>query len=465
MELTGGRYPMVNKQTNPTWVLVLTSLGFFMAMMDSMIVTTASTAIRNDFGISVGELQWALNAYNITIAAVLLIGVSIGDRIGHRRLYNIGLFIFVLGSVFCALSSNIDLLIASRVIEGIGASVMTPMSMAILTASIPPSERGKALGIWSGIGGLALIVGPALGGLIVAKLAWQWIFWINVPIGLIGIYLSQRKLPETQLQDNQLNIIDSILIVLSSAGIIWALSESTSKMIQNSTLIVGVLSIVLGVVFVLRQRYEKRPMIPLSFFKSWTFSGGVISTFLLYASMYGVVFFLPQYLQVADKSNALIAGLQLLPWTGTLVIIAPIAGKAVDKFGERLVAITGLLLQGIGYLWIVLSSVPGNPYWLMIIPLIVAGAGISMAGPALQKAALGSVSRAEIAKASGIYNMFRLLGGAVGITVSVIIFYAFGDIVTTTAFTNGFSAAMIGSSVLSLLGILSSVGLRSTLVK
>ena len=188
---------MQNKQAKYAWILVLTSLGFFMSMMDSMIVTTASTAIRTDFNISVDQLQWALNAYNITIAAVLLVGVSLGERIGRRKIYNIGILIFTIGSILCALSTNITFLVLARVIEGIGASVMTPMSMAILTNSLPVEQRGKALGIWSGIGGLALIVGPSLGGFIVAKFVWQWIFWINVPIGIIAIFLSNKLLPES----------------------------------------------------------------------------------------------------------------------------------------------------------------------------------------------------------------------------------------------------------------------------
>lgn len=453
---------MVNKKINSTWVLALTSLGFFMSMMDSMIVTTASTAIRNDFNISVDQLQWALNAYNVTIAAFLLVGVALGDRLGHRRIYNIGIFIFVLGSIFCALSTNITSLVISRIVEGIGASVITPMSMAILTTALPTAERGKALGIWSGIGGLALIVGPSLGGLIVAKLAWQWIFWINVPIGLIGIYLSQRKLPETKFSGIRINVIDSILIVFASTGLIWALSESTSQQVPLSMILIGILSIILGIVFILRQKREATPMIPLQFFKSLSFTGGNIATFLLYASMYGVVFFLPQYLQIANKTNALVAGMQLLPWTGTLVIVAPFAGRAVDKFGERLIAGIGLLLQGIGYLWIALEVAPGNSYWFMVVPLMLAGVGLSMGGPALQKAVIGAVGRSQIGKASGIYNMFRLFGGAVGVVISVIIFYSFGDIVSIIAFAHGFSASMLGAGILSLLGILSILEIRKS---
>ncbi len=304
----------MNKSSS-RWVLALTSLGFFMSMMDSMIVTTASTAIRADFRISVSQLQWALNAYNVTIAAVLLFGVALGDKIGHRRVYNIGIFVFVIGSVICALSSNITTLIIARIIEGAGASVITPMSMAILTSSLKPEKRGKALGIWSGIGGFALIIGPALGGIIVSKLAWQWIFWINVPIGLIGIYFSQRKLPETAVEGAKLNILDSVLIVLASAGLIWALSESKSQHIASSTILIGIVSIILAIIFLVLQRKEATPMVPLNLFKLHPFSGGNISTFLLYASMYGVVFFLPQYFQVVDHSDALASGIKMLPWT------------------------------------------------------------------------------------------------------------------------------------------------------
>lgn len=210
------------------WLLILTSLGFFMAMMDAMIVTTASTAIRLDFQVSVATLQWALNAYNITIAAVLLVGVSLGERWGRRKVYNWGILIFTVGSVFCALAPTMPALIAARVVEGVGASVMTPMSMAILTQALPANERGRALGIWSGIGGLALIVGPSLGGFIVAKLAWQWIFWINVPIGLVAIGLSRRYLPESVGQTDRLKLLDAFLIIVTFTGIILGLSLSTN---------------------------------------------------------------------------------------------------------------------------------------------------------------------------------------------------------------------------------------------
>lgn len=434
------------------WILVLTSLGFFMSMMDSMIVTTASTAIRADFHISVYTLQWALNAYNITIAAVLLVGVALGDKFGRRKIYNLGILTFTIGSVFCALSPNIDLLIISRIIQGVGASVMTPMSMAILTNSIPASERGKALGIWSGIGGLALIIGPSLGGLIVSQLAWQWIFWINVPVGLLTIYFSKQHLPESKGVNQPVNLVDAILVIVGFTSMIIALTEVTTVKNIIIPLIIIIFSILIGIWFGIRQHQEQQPMIPLSLFKSFIFTGGNLATFLLYASMYGVVFFLPQFLQVVDHNNALGAGLKMLPWTGTLVIVAPFSGKAVDKFGEKIVAILGLLLQGIGYLLLAILVTSHSSYAVMIVPLIISGAGLSMAGPALQKAVLDSVAKNLIGKASGIYNVFRLFGGSVGTVIAVSVFYKFGSAITPILFANGFKAAMFSAGLISIIG-------------
>ncbi|KRO26911.1 major facilitator superfamily transporter permease [Lactiplantibacillus fabifermentans DSM 21115] len=431
------------------WILILTSLGFFMSMMDSMIVTTASTAIRTDFHISMTTLQWAMNAYNITIAAVLLVGVTLGERFGRRQIYNWGILIFTVGSIGCALAGNIQALVGARIIEGVGASVMTPMSMAILTHALPANRRGKALGIWSGIGGLALIVGPSLGGLIVARLAWPWIFWINVPIGLVAVWLSRRYLPESTGVASRLPLLDTGLMMVSLAGIIWSLSALPGL----KPIVIGMGSLALGGWLLYRQSRVAEPMIPLSYFRLQTFTAGNMATFLLYAAMYGVVFFLPQFLQAVGGANALVAGLELLPWTGTLVFVAPFAGKAVDRFGEKKIATLGLALQALGYALIGSLNNGHQAYWLMIIPLALAGSGLSMAGPALQKAVLGAVKPAAIGQASGIYNVFRLLGGAVGTAVAVIVFNWFGNTSNSAAFTSGFRAMMLVMALCSLLGI------------
>lgn len=446
---------MTGEKIKSGWVLGLTSLGFFMAMMDAMIVTTAATAIRTEFQISVGTLQWALNAYNITIAAVLLVGVALGERWGRRRVYNWGILIFTIGSVLCALATSINWLILARIGEGIGASVMTPMSMAILTNALPTRQRGRALGIWSGIGGLALIVGPSLGGFIVARLTWQWIFWINVPIGVLAVLLSRRYLPESRGESDPINLMDSLLIIVVMAGTVWALSTTIDGGQLGWSLAIGLLSIGCAGWFIVRQARADFPMVDLRLFRVRTFTGGNLATACLYGSMYGVVFFLPQYLQTSQHATALTAGLELLPWTGTLVIVAPFAGRAVDRFGERWVATLGLLLQGGGYLLIAWFG--HQSYAWLVLPLMLAGVGLSMAGPALQKAVLGAAPRVMIGKASGIYNVFRLLGGALGTTIAVMIFYQ----VSGEGFVSGFQAAMLGSAVLSLLGLIWSGSLRT----
>lgn len=445
------------------WLLILTSLGFFMAMMDAMIVTTASTAIRLDFQVSVATLQWALNAYNITIAAVLLVGVSLGERWGRRKVYNWGILIFTVGSVLCALAPTMPALIAGRVVEGVGASVMTPMSMAILTQALPPNERGRALGIWSGIGGLALIVGPSLGGFIVAKLAWQWIFWINVPIGLVAIGLSRRYLPESVGQTDRLKLLDAFLIIVTFTGIILGLSLSTNlatPMLARTALVSGVAGLAAGGWLLWRQAHATQPVIPLTLFKSVTFTGGNLATALLYGSMYGVIFFLPQYFQLGAKATALTAGLKLLPWTGTLVLIAPFAGRAVDRWGEKWVATLGLFLQGFGYGLIAVLVQLQKTYSWLVLPLMLAGMGLSMAGPALQKAVLGAVPAIEIGKASGIYNVFRLFGGALGTAITVMVFEKFSGGATNPQFMTGFQMALLGTAVISWLGLCWSLRLR-----
>lgn len=452
---------MQEKTVNSSAIIILTSLGFFMSMIDSMIVTTATTAIRNNFQISVNLLQWLLNIYNITIAALLLVGVSLGEKIGRKKVYLVGIAIFTIASIFCALSNNIIELIISRMIQAVGACVMSPMSMAILTHSLPANIRGKALGIWSGIGGLALIVGPVLGGFIVATLSWQWIFWINLPIGIITIYFSHILLPESKGKEDKLNFTDFLLITISSAGIIWSLSEITTQTSHVITTITGLSCLVLGILFIIRQKMTTTPMIPLILFHSKVFTNGNIATFLLYASMFGVLFFLPQYFLVFEKTNPLIAGLQLLPWTATLVVIAPFAGNAVDKFGEKIIATLGLFLQGIGYLLIILLVNVTNSYIAMAIPLMIAGMGLSMAGPALQKSVLSAVEPIYLGKASGIYNIFRLFGGAIGTTISVIIFNIFGGITNSIAFAHGFDAVLITTGVISLLGIVFSLKLTT----
>ena len=453
--MTDTEYSSTSKATE-RWVLALTSLGFFMAMMDSMIVTTASTSIRADFAISVSQLQWLLNAYNITIAALLLVGVAYGSAIGHRTMFIIGLMTFTLGSACCALSPTYAWLIASRIAQGVGASVMAPMSMAILSAAVPPERRGRALGICSGIGGLALIVGPSLGGVVVTALSWRWIFWINIPIGMAAVLLSLKQLPTDVGSRIFPHPFDSILSVFAPAALVYLLSQSSAGSLSATAVIIGVAGMVCAVVFIVLQRDRRDPLVPLRMFGSITFNVGALGNFLLYAAMFGTVFFLPQYFHVSLGADALSAGLQLLPWTGTLVVVSPFAGKWADESGERVVSLVGFMLQTIGYAWMAFAMWSAASYAQFAVALVVCGTGISMAGPALQKAMLGSVSREDMAHASGLFNLSRQLGGAVGVAVSVVVFQQFGDTTSSAGFASGVMAVMAMCAVLCLICVAAS---------
>ncbi|WP_423382672.1 DHA2 family efflux MFS transporter permease subunit [Burkholderia sp. LMG 32019] len=439
------------------WVLTLTSIAALMAMLDSMVVATASNAIRADLHASIGALQWTMNAYNLSIAALLLSGAALGDRFGRRRIFVLGLLLFVLASAACALSRSAQWLIVARIVQGAGAALITPLALALLSAAYPPEHRGKALGLFSGIMGLALIIGPVLGGAIAGNAAWQWIFWLNVPIGLALIPLVHRHIPESFGPNVAIDAPGALLVMGAALGLVWGLTRG-SAVGWSSTEVVTALAagFVLAVGFIYQESRTAQPMVPLRFFRSRAFSSGIGASFLFYAGMYGVVFFLPQFFQFAQGEGPFGAGLRLLPWTATLFVVAPVAGNIVDKIGERPLMLVGLLLQALGFAWIAWEASPDVPYTHLIVPLVLAGAGVSMAGPAAQKAVLGAVTVKEIGKASGIFNMFRILGGASGIAIAVVGFSSAGSLGSAREFTLGFVYAMAIAAILSLAAVVAS---------
>jgi len=451
--------PPTDQQSMQKWVLALTSVAALMAMLDAMVVATAINAIRADLGASLDALQWTVNAYNLSIATVLLTGAALGDRFGRRRMFSFGVALFAVSSAACALAKSVAWLIAARIAQGAGAAFIMPLAMAILTAAYPPERRGKALGLFSGITGLALIVGPVLGGAIAGKLSWQWIFWINVPIALVIVPLAWRRIPESFGPAVAVDVPGMVLAALAALGIVWGLIRG-SVAGWSSAEVVAALGggAALAVAFVAREHAAAQPMMPMRMFGSRAFSASIAASFLFYAAMYGVVFFLPQFFQVAQGCDPLGAGLRLLPWTATLFVVAPVAGGLVDKIGERALMIVGLALQTLGFAWVAYNATPDVSYLHLAVALTLAGAGVSMAGPAAQKAAVGAVSLKEIGKASGIFNMFRILGGAAGIALAVVAFSVGGRYASPQAFASGFGAAMKVSAILTAAGVLAALG-------
>ncbi|MFC5265266.1 MFS transporter [Kribbella qitaiheensis] len=436
--------------TEQRWVLALTSLGSVMVALDVLVVAAALTTIRQDLDASIEQLEWTVNAYSLSFAMLLMTAAAIGDRWGRRRTFAAGLALFSVASIGCALATSVPWLIAARTVQGIGAAVVMPLSMGLLGAAFPPERRGWAIGIFSGVTGLAVFGGPMVGGAVTEGLAWQWIFWINVPVGVVAIPLVLRHIPESRGVARRLDLGGATLITLAVLGLVWGVVRgAVAGWTSPEVLASFTLGVLLLVGFLVWEARSEHPMVPLEFFRSRPFSAGNSAGFFLTAALFGAVFFLAQYMQVTFGSGPLKAGLQLLPWTATLFLVAPIAGRLVDRLGERPFVVAGLALQAVGMFWISEVSKNTVQYTELVLPLVVAGCGVSMAMPATQSASIGALPREAVGIASGIYSMMRQLGGVVGVAVLAAVFAAAGGY---ESFSTGFTRALAVCGVLSLVG-------------
>lgn len=458
-----------SKKAMRIWVLALTSLASFMISLDVQVVSTALSTIRLRLGASIEELEWTVNAYILTFAVLLLTGAALGDRFGRRRMFIAGLGLFIIASAACALAPTIGALIIARAVQGCGAALMLPLALTLLSAAFPPERRGQALGIFGSVTGLALIAGPVIGGAIVGGLTWQWIFWLNVPVGLLAVVLVLLYVPESLGPRTTLDIGGLVLVTGAVLGLVWGLVRGNRAGWGSLEVIVALLGgSVLMLVFVVWELRISTPMVPMRFFRLRAFSSGNAANFLLFASMNGSVFFMAQFLQTAQGYGPLAAGLHLLPWTATLFVVAPISGSLVNRIGERALIAGGLLLEGVGMGWIALIARPDLPYAELVVPLIIAGCGASLAIPAAQNAVISSVAVHEIGKASGTFNMLRQLSGVFGVSILAAVFTSAGSFGSAQAFSNGFASAMNVAAALAIAGGLAGLvlpGRRSKILK
>ncbi len=436
-----------------SWVLALASLASLMVALDTLVVSTSLTTIRLDLGASIEQLEWTVNAYNLTFAVLLMTGAALGDRLGRRRMFATGLAVFVAASAGCALAPDVGWLIVARAVQGAGAALVMPLALALVSAAFPAEQRAKALGVFSGVTGLAVAGGPVLGGAIAEGAAWQWIFWINVPIGIVAILLVRTRIPESYGTDTALDGRGVLLVTGSAFGLVWGLMRGNNAG-WTSAEVVGALAIgvVLAGVLVATESRARQPMLPMRFFRSRAFSSGNAASFLQYGALFASVFFMAQFLQTGLGYGPLGAGLRLVPWTATLFFVAPVAGALVNRLGERPLIVGGLLLQSAGMFWVAWLASPDVGYSSLILPLVVTGCGTSMVFPATQNAVLGSVAPDEIGKASGVFSTGRELGGVFGVAIAVAVFSATGGYGSAQDFTDGFRAAIVASAVLALLG-------------
>jgi EmrB/QacA subfamily drug resistance transporter len=441
------------------WVLALASIASLMVALDTLVVSTALTTIRLDLGASIEQLEWTVNAYNLTLAVLLLPAAALGDRFGRRRVFTIGLALFVAASAASALAPDAGSLIAARAVQGAGGALVITLALALVSAAFPAERRGSAIGILEGITGLAVVAGPVIGGAIAEGIAWEWIFWLNVPIGLAAIPLALARIEESFGSDTALDIGGLALVTGGALGIVWGLVRGNAAGWSSPDVVAALaLGATLLVAFVAWELRSREPMLPMRFFRSRAFSSGNAGVFFLFASLFGAVFFLAQFLQTGLGHGPLAAGLLLAPWTGTLFVVAPIAGALADRIGERPLLVGGLALQAVGMAWIALIAEPGLAYGEMIAPLIVAGVGASMAIPPAASSVVGAVAPEEVGKAAGANSMLRELGGVFGIAILVAVFAGAGSYASAEAFSDGFAPAIGVSAALSLVGAIAAIG-------
>jgi EmrB/QacA subfamily drug resistance transporter len=440
------------------WTLALTSVAFFMVALDALVVITALPAIHRDLGASISTLEWTVNAYTLAYAAGIITAAAVGDRFGRRRVFATGLALFSIASASCALAPTAELLIAARVIQGIGAAIIMPLSLTILTAAFPPQRRGAIVGLWGGIGGLAVAAGPLVGGAISQGLDWHWIFWVNVPIGLVAAVLAVVRLAESRGPATRLDVPAVVLVSGGATGLVWGLVRAGDVGWDSTETLAALgLGLVLTAGFVAWERVAREPMLPLRLFRNRAFAAANATGFLMTGALTGAAFLVSQYFQFALGYSPLDTGVHILPWTATPILVAPLAGTLSGRIGQRPVMAAGMLLQGVGLAWFAWLATTSVDYQDLIPPLLAAGVGVSMSLASTPTAILGAVAPPDMGKASGANSTFQRFGSVFGVTVGTAVFAATGQLGTPASFDAGLRPALAVVASLSMVGVLSAL--------
>jgi EmrB/QacA subfamily drug resistance transporter len=444
--------PAPPTRTRTRWTLALVSLALFMVTLDNLVVTFALPSIRLQFHVDLASLEWTVNAYTLAFAVLMLSGAALGDRFGRRRMFVIGLGIFTLGSAAAALAPSAGALIAARAFQGAGAAVVMPLTLTLLSEAFPAGRRGLALGIWSGISGLGVALGPVIGGAVISGLSWHWIFWINVPVGLVVAPLAVLRLSESRGSNARFDVPGLALATGGLFGIVYALVRANALGWGSATVLTGLLGgAALLVAFTIWEVRSPAPMLPMRFFRSRAFSATSLVSYTMYFGMFGSVFLLAQFFQTVQHYSALQSGIRTLPWTGMPMLVAPVAGILSDRVGSRPLMATGLALQAIALVWIDRVLAPGMPYAAVIVPFVLAGTGMALVFAPAANAVLAAVRSHEVGQASGANNAIREVGGVFGIAVLGTVFSHLGSYASPQLFVDGLQpAVLVGSGVLAL---------------
>ena len=447
--------------TSQVRTVLLTAVAYFMVTLDALVVVTALPSIHKSFGGGIATLQWTVSAYTIAFGAGILTASALGDRLGRRRVYVVGLALFTAASAACALAPDANVLIAFRAIQGIGAAIVMPLSLTILTSAFPVEKRGAVVGIWGGIAGLAVAAGPLIGGGITQGLDWHWIFWVNVPIGVAATLGAHLRLPESHGPWARLDVPALGLVSVGVAVLIWGVVQGGQNGWGTSQNLIGLfVGAALLAGFVGWEGRAPEPMIPLSLFSRISFSSAVTTQFFMAAAIFSAAFLTSQFFQFARGDSPLGTGLRFLPWTATPLLIAPLAGALSDRLGARALIVPGLVMQAFGFGWIVHLAATSAHYTSFVVPFVIAGVGISMALPSVTAGGLNAVEPDLLGKAAGTLNTMQQFGAVFGVAVVTAVFNAHGSLATPATVTSGYRAALAVSAGASALGALAAVGIR-----
>jgi EmrB/QacA subfamily drug resistance transporter len=434
-------------KTAAGWTFAITSIALFMTSLDNLVVTTALPVIRERLHASLADLEWTVNAYTLTFAVLLLLGAALGDRFGRKRMFLVGTSIFTLASAAAALSTTASQLIAARAVQGVGGAILTPLTLTLLSAAVSPARRGLALGAWGAVGGLAVAVGPVVGGAVVDGASWEWIFWLNVPIGLAMLPLAARYLTESRGSGRRLDITGAGLAGTGLFSLVLACVRGNSWG-WGSPRIVALIAggvVLIGSFLVWEARVAARggqPMLPLRLFRHRTFAAVNAASLAMFFGVFGAVFLLAQFLQLVMGYSPFQAGLRTLPWTAMPAFVAPLGALWAERVGGRRVVALGLGLQAVGLGWLAAVASTSVSYAALVPGLVVAGVGMGLFFAPVANLVLSSVERSEEGIASGVNNAIRELGGVFGVAILATVFSHAGGYGSPASFASGLIPAV-----------------------
>jgi EmrB/QacA subfamily drug resistance transporter len=446
----------VTRTRTSIWTLLIVSVGLFMVVLDNLVVNVALPSIHRDLGGSIQTLEWTVSAYVLAYAVFLLTGAALGDRFGRKRMFTAGIALFTLSSAAAALAPTSGTLIAARALQGLGAAIVTPLTLTLIADAFPPQRRGVAIGVWSGISGIAVALGPLVGGAVTQAASWHWIFWINVPIGLALVPLSMARLAESHGPSRHLDLRGLALASGGLFGIVFGLVRSQSQGWTDPQILVALgVGALLVIAFIVNELRTREPMLPMRFFARRSFAVTNTVSLAMYFGMFGSIFFLSQFLQNVLHNTPLQAGVKLLVWTGASMVVSPLAGFFSERYGARTFMAAGLGLQAVALGWLATMAGVHQTYTSMIVPFVLAGAGMSLVFAPSANAVLSSVRAEQAGQASGATNAIRELGGVLGIAVLSTVFSSHGSYLSPEQFVSGLKPAMwVGVAVLAAGGLI-----------